>query len=41
MIVDSWVCERTILWDGTSWVQNPNAVWGSYDARLNTPWSGD
>ena len=36
-----WVCERTILWDGTSWVQNPNAVWGSYDARLNTPWSGD
>lgn len=36
-----WTCERTVLWNGSTWVQNPNAVWGTYDASLNSPWSTD
>lgn len=36
-----WVCERTIMWDGTTWIQNRDAVWGTYDPSLNSPWSGD
>ena len=26
-----WVCNRTIFWNGTAWVQNPNFVWGLMD----------
>lgn len=26
-----WVCNRTIFWNGTTWVQNPNFVWGLMD----------
>jgi hypothetical protein len=35
-----WVCNRTIFWNGSTWVQNPNAVWGALDASQTGPWDG-
>lgn len=35
-----WVCNRTILWSDSRWVQNPNAVWGSANPNQNTAWDG-
>lgn len=35
-----WVCNRAVLMIGSTWVQNPNAVWGSYNASENVVWDG-
>ncbi len=35
-----WVCNRTVYWSGSTWVQNPNAVWGTTDLSQNASWDG-
>ena len=35
-----WVCNRTVFWNGSAWVQNPDAVWGEADPTRTTPWDG-
>ena len=35
-----WVCNRTIFWNGSSWVQNPNAVWGITNPAETSSWDG-
>jgi hypothetical protein len=33
-----WVCNRTIFWNGSSWVQNPNVVWGVANPAETSAW---
>ena len=35
-----WVCNRTVFWNGSAWVQNPDAVWGSINPGATTIWDG-
>ncbi len=35
-----WVCNCTIFWNGSSWVQNPNAVWGITNLAETSSWDG-
>ena len=35
-----WVCNRTVFWNGSSWVQNPNAVWGITNLAETSSWDG-
>ena len=35
-----WVCNRTVFWNGSNWVQNPSAVWGPMNPQQTTPWVG-
>lgn len=35
-----WVCNRTIFWNGSSWVQNPSAVWGITNPSETSSWDG-
>lgn len=35
-----WVCNRTVFWNGSTWVQNPNAVWGPINPDQTTAWVG-
>ena len=36
-----WVCNRTVFWNGSAWVQNANEVWGSANAADNITWDGN
>ncbi len=35
-----WVCNRTVFYNGSTWVQNPNEVWGSSHPADNAAWDG-
>lgn len=35
-----WVCNRTVFWNGSTWVQNPNAVWGPMNSNQTATWDG-
>ena len=39
-VTGGWVCNRTIFWNGSSWVQNPNAVWGIANPAETARWDG-
>jgi hypothetical protein len=36
-----WVCNRTVFWNGSAWVENPNEVWGSANRADNAAWDGN
>lgn len=36
-----WVCNRTVFWNGISWVQNPDAFWGPANHVANAEWDGN
>ena len=35
-----WVCNRTVYWDGSAWMQNPDWAWGAIDPALTSAWDG-
>lgn len=35
-----WVCNRTVFWDGTSWSQDPEYIWGPFVPGRSSPWDG-
>lgn len=35
-----WVCNRTVYWNGSTWMQSPNAVWGPTSSNQDSPWDG-
>lgn len=35
-----WVCNRTIFWHESSWMQSPSAVWGQVDPTQTRMWDG-
>lgn len=39
-ITGGWVCNRTIFWNGSTWVQNPNVGWGIANPADTNSWDG-
>lgn len=35
-----WVCNRTIFWHGSAWMQSPDAVWGTTNPAAIRLWDG-
>lgn len=36
-----WVCNRTVFWNGSSWAQNANEVWGPSNPADSAAWDGN